>query len=173
MPAVLDASVAISWIFADVAADSDETLEYVRKFGALVPPLWFLEVASIILQAQKAGKILIYDTAGRLEMISALPISVDQNMAARAWDEIMDLARTEHLSVYAATYLDLAIRRSLPLFTHDDTLLAAAERRHVLHTLNWPLNIPSADGDIIQKPNRAKLRRRQKARRLINKINGF
>ena len=46
----------------------------------------------------------------------------------RAWREILALARAQGLTTYDAAYLELAIRRCLPLLTKDEALIAAAER---------------------------------------------
>ncbi len=136
-PAVVDCSVAMGWVFADEAsAEGDAMLDYIRDFGALVPGLWFLEVANVLVQAEKRGRILPFDIAVRLDLISALPIAVDQNMVGRAWSDILELARAEGLTVYDACYLELAARRKSPLFTRDKALLAAAARRQVRLTVN-------------------------------------
>ena len=39
---------------------------------------------------------------------------------------MLGLARAQHLSAYDAAYLELALRRDLPLATLDDKLKAAA-----------------------------------------------
>lgn len=44
---------------------------------------------------------------------------------------IVTLARTEHLTTYHATYLELARRRGLPLLTKDNNLAQAASRHGV------------------------------------------
>jgi predicted nucleic acid-binding protein len=62
----------------------------------------------------------------RLELISALPIAVDQMSVAAAWDEVLALARTHRLTTYDASYLELAMRRGLKLFPQDAALAAAA-----------------------------------------------
>ena len=130
--AVVDSSVALSWCFADEAsAATDALLDYVRDHGALVPGLWFLELGNVLLQAKKRGRIHADDVAQRLELISALPIMVDQGTTARAWSDVLTLARTETLTTYDAVYLELAIRRALPLFTRDQALAAAAKRRGI------------------------------------------
>jgi predicted nucleic acid-binding protein len=41
------------------------------------------------------------------------------------------LARAQGLTTYDATYLELAIRRGLPLVTKDEALIAAAARTGV------------------------------------------
>jgi predicted nucleic acid-binding protein len=130
--AVLDASVALSWCFADEASpDTDLLLDHVRDYGALVPGLWFLEVGNVLLQAERRGRIAAADVAVRLDLISALPIMVDQNTVGRAWTEVLHLARVERLTLYDATYLELAARRGLPLYTRDNALAGAARRQGV------------------------------------------
>jgi predicted nucleic acid-binding protein len=44
----------------------------------------------------------------------------------RAWRETIHLARAHTLSVYDASYLELALRRGLPLASLDDALKKAA-----------------------------------------------
>ncbi len=126
---VIDASIALTWCFEDEAsAETDRLFESVRDNGAIVPGLWHLELSNVLLQAEKRGRISIADVAFRLGLIADLPISVDQETAARSWREILILARAEHLTTYDAAYLELAIRRGLPLMTKDDELGAAAKR---------------------------------------------
>ena len=43
-----------------------------------------------------------------------------------AFDALLDLARAHRLTIYDASYLDLALRRGLPLATGDALLRAAA-----------------------------------------------
>ena len=69
--------------------------------------------------------------ATRLELIAGLPITTDNETIARAWREILALARAEGLTAYDATYLELAIRRGLPLQTKDEALIGAAKRSGV------------------------------------------
>ena len=129
---VIDSSAALSWCFEDEATPESDTLfERVRDQGALVPGLWHLEVANVLLQAEKRGRIATSDVATRLELIAELPIATDTETTARAWREILALARAEGLTTYDASYLELAVRRGLPLHTKDEALIAAAERSGV------------------------------------------
>jgi predicted nucleic acid-binding protein len=126
---VIDSSAALSWCFEDEASPgSDALFEQVRDQGAVVPGLWHLEVANVLLQAEKRGRITTADVAMRLELIAELPITTDNETTARAWREILALARAEGLTTYDATYLELAIRRGLPLVTRDEALITSAER---------------------------------------------
>lgn len=126
---VLNSSIALTWCFEDEASpETDALFDRVSNDGAFVPALWHLELSNVLLQAEKRGRITAADVATRLQLIADLPISVDQETAARAWREILMLARTERLTTYDATYLELAVRRGLPLLTRDHELGAAARR---------------------------------------------
>ena len=129
MSVVIDASVALTWCFEDEAtAQTDLILDRVRTDGAVVPALWHLELANVLLQAEKRGRIAMGDVATRLELIAELPIATDHEAAARAWREVIALARTERLTAYDAAYLELAVRRGLPLSSLDEALIDAARR---------------------------------------------
>jgi predicted nucleic acid-binding protein len=129
---VIDSSAALSWCFEDEASpESDALFEQVRDQGAVVPGLWHLEVANVLLQAERRGRIAPGDVTMRLELIAELPITTDNETTARAWREILALARAEGLTTYDATYLELAIRRGLPLQTKDAALITAAKRSGV------------------------------------------
>ncbi len=124
---VLDASIALSWCFRDEAApETDAVYDRVRDGGALVPSLWHLELANVLLQAEKRGRISDGSVPERLELFANLPIVVDAETTARAWHETLILARTEGLTMYDAVYLELALRHGLCLASKDDALRRAA-----------------------------------------------
>ncbi len=126
---VVDSSIALTWCFEDEAsAETDRLFERVRDDGAIVPALWHLELSNVLLRAEKRGRISRADAATRLGLIADLPISVDQETTARAWRETLSLAREEKLTTYEAAYLELALRRGLPLMTRDGELAGAAKR---------------------------------------------
>jgi predicted nucleic acid-binding protein len=100
---------------------SDRFAIKVRAF----PDFRHLEVANVLLQAERVGRITTGDVATRLELIAELPIATDNETTQRAWREILALARAEGLTTYDASYLELAIRRALPLQTKDTALIAA------------------------------------------------
>lgn len=126
---VLDCSLAMAWCFEDEAsAAADSILERVRDDGALVPALWVWEVANVLTLAARRGRIGGGDVAARLALMTALPIRVDDEGAARAWRETALLAHAETLTVYDAAYLELALRLSADLATLDTELRRAAGR---------------------------------------------
>jgi predicted nucleic acid-binding protein len=123
---VLDCSIAVAWCFEDEASEvCDALLERVRDEGALVPSLWHLELGNVMIQAERRGRIASADVSTRLELIGDLPIVTDDETPLRALHEILALARAENLTTYDAAYLELAIRRGLPLATNDKRLRSA------------------------------------------------
>lgn len=126
---VLDCSVTVTWCFEDEATpETDALLERVRDEGAAVPMLWQLEVANVLLQAERRGRLSAADVRIRLELIGTLPITTDDETSLRALTEVLALARMENLTTYDAAYLELAMRRGLPLATQDTALRDAAAR---------------------------------------------
>jgi predicted nucleic acid-binding protein len=126
---VLDASMAAAWCFADEASEAGwALLDRIADEGALVPSLWHLEMANLLTQAERRGRIDRATAGAMAETLMELPISVDTETPVRALGIIRHLAETEGLSSYDAAYLELAIRTALPLASRDRALLAAARR---------------------------------------------
>lgn len=132
MSLVLDASAALTWVFKDEATSrSDELFERVASDGATVPPLFAIEFANALVQGERRGRITPDYSAERLEIIGQLHLTVIQTRAQETWTRTLELARAEGLTVYDASYLDLAMRLGEPLATLDTDLAGAANRRGV------------------------------------------
>lgn len=126
---VLDASMALSWLLRDESnARADAVLVRLEATPAHAPQVWPLEVANALWVAERRGRILESQVRQGLEDILALPVLVEMSEPARVFREILPLARRHGLSVYDATYLDLAARLGLPLATLDDNLAKAARK---------------------------------------------
>jgi len=129
---VIDNSVVMSWCFQDEASRStDFILDRLEKATAFVPSIWPLEVGNVLLVAERHQRLGEGDSARFLALLSELPIRIDQESPERMFKEILALARRQNLSSYDASYLDLAMRKGLPLATFDKRLLAAAKRSRV------------------------------------------
>jgi predicted nucleic acid-binding protein len=124
---VLDASATFPWLFEDEASPTaDALLDHVTEHGAVVPALWFLECANGLAMAERRGRIDDVGIAKAIGLLRRLPLAVDEAAPSRALDAVLDLARAYRLTAYDAGYLDLALRRDLPLATDDAPLRAAA-----------------------------------------------
>ena len=60
--------------------------------------------------------------------LRALPIAIDDETRSHAWGTTLDLGREHALSAYDAAYLELAIRKNLPIATLDGVLKGAAKK---------------------------------------------
>ena len=123
---VLDASVTAAWCFADEATDASRALhESLAERSAAVPSLWHLECANLLLVAERRRRISSTQCAELFELLEMLPVQTEPEVE-RVHGPIVRLARAYRLSVYDATYLELAIRLGVPLATRDRELRKAA-----------------------------------------------
>jgi predicted nucleic acid-binding protein len=124
---ILDASVTAAWYYRDEADPYADAVA--RRFPgvkALVPSVWPLEVANAILIGERRKRGAVVTIAQFVSHLSALSIAVDEQNFARVFGAVLALARDHDLSAYDASYVELAIRSSLPLATLDDRVRAAA-----------------------------------------------
>jgi predicted nucleic acid-binding protein len=127
---VLDASVALAWCFDDESSDlADDILDLLKGGSqAITPGIWPLEVANVVLMAERRKRISVAKIMEQLGEIRKLPILVEPADSSRAFDQILSVARQLRLTVYDAAYLELAMRRALPLATLDDSVRRAARQ---------------------------------------------
>ncbi len=59
--------------------------------------------------------------------LADLPICVDEAAAALAWTTLSEIAADLELTVYDAAYLELALRKRMPLASLDGALKRAAQ----------------------------------------------
>jgi predicted nucleic acid-binding protein len=129
---VLDASVALGWLLEDASSANQPYSQLVfdqleqSVSHAFVSGVWPFEIANGIANGERRGRVDENRSQRFLRALAAAPIEVDNESAARAQTETLNLARRYRLSAYDASYLELALRRSLPIATLDADLLVAA-----------------------------------------------
>ena len=132
---VLDNSVAMRWLLASAKAPDQRYAESVLKSlanaEAIVPNLWHLEAANVLLGATNRNEIEVAEVERFTVQLENLPISVDTLTAHQVFGHTISLAKAYRLSSYDAAYLELALREGLPLATLDKDLLRAAKRSDV------------------------------------------
>lgn len=129
MAFVLDASVTLAWCFENEATPYTEAvLERLGDTEALVPAIWPLEVANVLLVGERRKRLTEADTAHFVELLATLPITVEEEGLTEALGPVLALAREQGLSANDASYLELAARRGLSLATQDRRLSLAATR---------------------------------------------
>ncbi|MBN2034638.1 MAG: type II toxin-antitoxin system VapC family toxin [Deltaproteobacteria bacterium] len=123
---ILDCSISASWCLKDESNnEANKILDRLGEDEALVPSLWPIEMANVLVVAERRRRISTADAARAVEILLSLPIHADkgnlENLGA-----IRLMAREHKLSAYDACYLELAQRTGLPIATLDHALQAAA-----------------------------------------------
>jgi predicted nucleic acid-binding protein len=128
MSLVLDSSATLARTFPEERTDAIlDLFLLIANLGAVVPELWRIEVANTLNVGIRRGRINKTHRQGILSDLESLPISVDAETRMYTWSRTLELADLHRLTVYDATYLELALRLSLPLATLDDDLRRAAQ----------------------------------------------
>jgi predicted nucleic acid-binding protein len=127
---VLDASAAIAWLVAGQnTPSSDALLAQAHQHELEAPHIFPAEVRSALLKIERVRRSDPALTAEALEALAAYNIEIDAPPGRPTHDAILDLARSEGLSVYDALYFWQALRKGVALATRDGGLLAAAASR--------------------------------------------
>jgi predicted nucleic acid-binding protein len=127
---VLDCSATLPWIFASEASPATNRLldQLTEGAKAWVPALWHLELGNVLLGAQRRGRI---DKAGIEKFLCSLAvydIEVDSETIPLAWSKTFALGESFGLTMYDAAYLELALRKGLPLAGLDEPLRIAMQK---------------------------------------------
>lgn len=131
---VLDNSVSMRWLFGDGTEDDLAYASHVLDVlgdpdaQATAPSVWPLEVANVIARAESKGLLTEARSSEFIGLLEALAVDVDADTARHALENTLQLARRFSLSAYDAAYLELALRKGLPLATLDANLQRAAEK---------------------------------------------
>jgi predicted nucleic acid-binding protein len=124
MPFVVDASVVGSWVLRDENHPEALTaLERLKDDEAFAPSLLWFELRNLLLANERRQRITPAQTAAALNLVQELPLRLDGQADS---DTTLQLARAHSLTIYDAAYLELAVRRHLPLVTFDTALAEAA-----------------------------------------------
>ena len=126
MPIVVDASAVIASVFEE---PSGLELAALAHEEWIVPTLWWFEVRNAFVVGERRQRSSAELTSGFLRALALITIEVDAEPDS---DAVLDIARGHRLTVYDAAYLELALRRRLPLATLDAALAAASRAEGVL-----------------------------------------
>lgn len=129
MPFVVDASVAACWLMPD-EGHKTATSAYSKFIDdwATVPRIWWFEIRNVLIVNERRGRLDPAKSELALRILHKFPIAVDDDTNE---EKLISLARVHRLSIYDAAYLELALRRNIPLATLDTALAAAANTEQV------------------------------------------
>ena len=129
---VLDASMALAWHLkradqseADLAALA---LQEIAGDGAIVPALWYAEVANGLLVGERRQVTNAHEIASFQSDVGQLNISLDSASPDATLSSVLSLARLWGLTAYDAMYLELVLRSGGPLATFDQQLAEAVRK---------------------------------------------
>ncbi len=135
MSLVLDSSVTLAWVYSDETSEAiRHVFDLLGESGAWVPALWRLEVANILEMGVRRGRHDADFRDSTFADLALMPIHLDPETDQQAWGATARLAERHRLTLYDSAYLELALRRGLPLATLDHELrtAAAAEKAQLL-----------------------------------------
>ncbi len=130
--AVFDASVVVAAMSPDEGqSQAVAALAPYLGGGGLVPGLWSLEVANVLLTKRRRGVLTPDHVDAVWRAIMRIPVETHHAAAAEVQSAVMPLAALHGLTSYDACYLELALRFTAPLATLDSKLIAAARAEGV------------------------------------------
>jgi predicted nucleic acid-binding protein len=126
-PLVLD---AMSWALADEQdAEASHVLDLLKESGAIVPPIWPIEVVNALFAAERWRRLTQDESSRFLELLRQLRITITPIPEEQAPDLLLVLARQYQLTAYDVCYLALCVRTGLPALASRDRSLRAAAKR--------------------------------------------
>lgn len=132
MPFVVDASITMSWCFADESTPyTRSVLASLLDTYAEVPALWTFEVANVLAVNERRQRITSAVADEFIQTLAGLDIRIEQTVPPVDGKALLPLVRRYGLTAYDAAYLELAKRKNMPLATLDKDLIAAAQQEGV------------------------------------------
>lgn len=132
MRLVLDASMALAWHLERVDPDekilAQEAFKAVQLHGALVPALWYSEVANGVLVAERRRVSSEEQGTVFLADLRHLEIAMDSALPLLSQPTVIALGRSSGLTGYDAVYLELVLRTGRVLATFDRQLANAVRQ---------------------------------------------
>jgi predicted nucleic acid-binding protein len=127
---VLDASVCLSWLFPDEENEwSKAVFQRLRDESQriVVPAHWVLEISNGLVVGSRRKRIKAEQIPLFWDALVALPVDIQPALAVMEAKRVVALSEKYSLTVYDASYLDLAQRRNVALATLDRELIRAAK----------------------------------------------
>ena len=123
---VIDASVALKWVF-----EEEDGVEAARRLlrnpeELTAPALWLVEAGSALWRRHRRALISVEEATAGMSFLREVPVlAVDTSEVA---ESALRLALELGHPIYDCTYLALALREELPLVTADQKFAARLQR---------------------------------------------
>ena len=124
---VLDASIAMTWCYEDEEDPyANAALIALETSQAVVPWVWSLEIANCLMVGERRSRLTEAESFRFLSVLESLNIVMDESSPNHLMDDVLSIGRHHALSSYDACYLELALRKGVPLATLDQRLRETA-----------------------------------------------
>jgi len=135
MAVVFDCSVTLAWFLKDERTGfTDSAFGLIETHDCWVPLLWRLEFPNALLVAERRKRV---GREQRLEILdNAAQLYLRTDNTVPDMRALSTLAERRGITVYDASYLELAVRMGFDLITLDRSLAAAAAAEGV--PAHWP-----------------------------------
>jgi len=129
-PLVVDGSAVLAFLLTDESTPlAFRILDRIEATPrSYVPGHFWFEAANGLLMAERRKRASQAEIARALQMLSSLPLLMDEESGVKSGSATLALAREFGLTVYDAAYLELAIRHRASLATVDAALVRAGRR---------------------------------------------
>jgi len=130
---IIDCSSTISLFLPD-EINNDYTNKLYDSFKnnvCIVPSLWCYELSNVLLSSKKRNRINDNQINEIVNLIYDLPVEIENINFCYIQNNIFNIANDNNLSVYDASYLELAIRFNCSLATLDKKLIDVAKKLNV------------------------------------------
>lgn len=131
MAFVLDASCMLALALKETALNRPAFMDLLASEEALVPPIWHYEVGNGLVLAVRRKRTTREIYTAFLAELDDVTVVVDHASQNAVWTVTLDLAERYGLTVYDASYLELALRTELPIATLDAALIKASRKSGV------------------------------------------
>ena len=132
---VIDSSIFAAAILPDESCSlADDIIQKIinREIQAYVPPLFYVEITNTFLMAFRRKRITEKNLLNCIKVLPEFFFTVDTNGNLQRKTE---LAIEHNLTIYDATFIELAERRSIPLATLDKALQKAGTKMNLIYAL--------------------------------------
>ena len=124
----MDASAFVALMLGQGDEEFRRVLQIeLQRSGAYAPALWWYEVANTLMVGIRRGRHDAEFAKYVLEREKSYVIVSDRRDLSHVWIRAFDLAARYSLTVYDASYLELAMSRGATLATLDQALIRAAQ----------------------------------------------
>jgi predicted nucleic acid-binding protein len=127
---VIDCSAFLASVLPDENCPG-QILSQMRDTVWVAPAHWASEVGNSLLVCERRNRIKPGVADDILESLRDRPLELEPATLEPALRATLAIARQHKLTVYDAAYLELALRRKLPLATLDDDLRRGAKKAGV------------------------------------------